>query len=63
MKQNIVFKKKKSVVNTQQDHKLQEQVYQDPKIGEYKLKCGPGDVITDDLCNHHVKKREFSSSK
>lgn len=58
MKQNIVFKKKKSVVNTQQ-----EQVYQDPKIGEYKLKCGPGDVITDDLCNHHVKKREFSSIK
>ena len=58
MKQNIVFKKKKSVVNTSQ-----EQVYQDPKIGEYKLKCGPGDVITDDLCNHHVKKREFYSSK
>ena len=58
MKQNIVFKKKKSVVNTPQ-----EQVYQDTKIGEYKLKCVPGDVITDDLCNHHVKKREFSSSK
>ena len=58
MKQSIVFKKKKAVVNTPQ-----EQVYQDPKIGEYKLKCGPGDVITDDLCNHHVKKREFSSSK
>ena len=58
MKQNIVFKKKKSVVNTPQ-----EQVYQDPKIGEYKLKCVPGDVITDDLCNYHVKKREFSSSK
>lgn len=58
MKQSIVFKKKKSVVNTSQ-----EQVYQDPKIGEYKLKCVPGDVITDDLCNHHVKKREFSSSK
>ena len=58
MKQNIVFKKKKSVVNTSQ-----EQVYQDPKIGEYKLKSGPGDVITDDLCNHHIKKREFSSSK
>ena len=56
MKQSIVFKKKKYVVNTQQ-----EQVYQDPKIGEYKLKCGPGDVITDDLCNHHVKKCEFSS--
>lgn len=56
MKQSIVFKKKKSVVNT-----LQEQVYQDPKIGEYKLKCVPGDVITDDLCNPHVKKREFSS--
>ena len=32
MKQSIVFKKKKSVVNTSQ-----EQVYQDPKIGEYKL--------------------------
>lgn len=58
MKQNIVFKKKKSVVNTPQ-----EQVYQDPKIGEYKLKCVPDDVITDDLCNHHVKKCEFSSSK
>ena len=58
MKQSIVFKKKKSVVNTPQ-----EQVYQDPKIGEYKRKCVPGDVITDDLCNHHVKKREFSSSK
>lgn len=58
MKQSIVFKKKKSVVNTPQ-----EQVYQDPKIGEYKLKCVPGDVITDDLCNHYVKKREFSSIK
>lgn len=58
MKQSIVFKKKKSVVNTPQ-----EQVYQDPKIGEYKLKCGPGDVITDDLCNHHVKNCEFSSIK
>lgn len=58
MKQSIVFKKKKSVVNTPQ-----EQVYQDPKIGEYKLKCVPGDVITDDLCNHHVKKCEFSSIK
>ena len=58
MKQSIVFKKKNSVVNTSQ-----EQVYQDPKIGEYKLKCGPGDVITDDLCNHHVKKCEFSSIK
>ena len=58
MKQSIVFKKKKSVVNTPQ-----EQVYQDPKIGEYKLKCVPGDVITDDLCSHHVKKCEFSSIK
>lgn len=58
MKQSIVFKKKKSVVNTPQ-----EQVYQDPKIGGYKLKCVPGDVITDDLCNHHVKKCEFSSIK
>lgn len=58
MKQSIVFKKKKSLVNTPQ-----EQVYQDPKIGEYKLKCVPGDVITDDLCNHHVKKCEFSSIK
>ena len=59
MKQSIVFKKKKSVVNNPK----QEQVYQDPKIGEYKVKCVPGDVITDDLCNHHVKKCEFSSSK
>ena len=58
MKQSIVFKKKKSIVNTSQ-----EQVYQDPKIGEYKLKCVPGDVITDDLCNHLVKKCEFSSIK
>ena len=58
MKQSIVFKKKKSVVNTQQ-----EQVYQDPKIGEYKLKCELGDVITDDLCNPLVKKCEFSSIK
>ena len=45
MKQSIVFKKKKSVVNTPQEHKLQEQVYQDPKIGAYKLRCVPGDVI------------------
>ena len=58
MKQSIVFKKKKSVVNTPQ-----EQVYQDPKIGEYKLRCVPDDVITGDLCNHLVKKCEFSSIK
>lgn len=45
MRQSIVFKKKKTVVNTQQEHKLQDQIYQDPRIGSYKLKCAPGDVI------------------
>lgn len=45
MKQSIVFKNKKSVVNTQQEHKLQDKIYQNPKIGAYKLKCEPGDVI------------------
>lgn len=54
----MYLRRKKSVVNTSQ-----EQVYQDPKIGEYKLKCVPDDVITDDLCNHLVKKREFPSIK
>ena len=63
MKQSIVFKNKKSVVNTQQEHKLQDKIYQNPKIGAYKLKCEPGDVITDDLCSHHVKNCEFSSIK
>lgn len=45
MRKSIVFKKKKSVVNTQQEHKLQDQIYQNSKIGAYKLKCEPGDVI------------------